>query len=259
MLLKNLKIYCLLFTILTSTKIYSQNFDTVVIRYHKWGVEPTHIVPCIKFEREYGIKKEYKITEKALTDSLKKLLGSLKKGKEKRLSVECKIYFINNGEVKREVCLNSKYVMDNGKIRKNNPLLISFINRLMITHSSSECDKRFYPSYIGNEFEGGVDSLYSYLNNEINKNNKLSNVEKTRFLIRCNVSKKGKSNNIDLRFIKCPSPNNSQLELYKHLYNIIRKIKWKSNPNRTKLDISEFYFIYPMNRNYCHPLNLRTQ
>ena len=57
MLLKNLKIYCLLFTILTSTKIYSQNFDTVVIRYHKWGVEPTHIVPCIKFEREYGIKK----------------------------------------------------------------------------------------------------------------------------------------------------------------------------------------------------------
>ena len=61
----------MLFTILTSTKIYSQNFDTVVIRYHKWGVEPTHIVPCIKFEREYGIKKEYKITEKALTDSLK--------------------------------------------------------------------------------------------------------------------------------------------------------------------------------------------
>ena len=111
--------------------------DTLIIRFFSWGVsDAPHLITCINYEAEVPFR-EYEVSDISAINLLSNELNRLQMTQEQDFSVECKLLCVKNGVVNNVICLNSEYIMINGKVYFCNKSIVNTIDTIMSKISPS--------------------------------------------------------------------------------------------------------------------------
>lgn len=231
--------------VLVSVKNYANiDVDTIVIRFMTWNVDDApHLITCINFETEVPYC-EYIVSDMSKITSLDDKLHNLRATKNLDFCVGCKLLYIKKGVVKNVICLNNKYVMENGIVYFCNDSLINMIDSLTKSITASAKKFNYMPELYGEEFSKGKKELHKILSSYYDKLRKKYNVHgTTRLEIFCKANKKGKTTVANTRLYN-KEINTEYIVKIEKLFNrfFLKKIRWKKNSTRMNADWIKVYY-----------------
>lgn len=238
-------IICLLSLLMVSLHLQSARVDSLLIRYNDWDTQLINISTCSNFERLRGYNKEIIVPETRYVDSLKFLLSDLVETEDEYFPVSCKIYIFDTDTVRLKICMNRNYVIQNGKMYRNNDSIVFFVNNLMVQHSISD-SKRFLPDIMGANYARGKQHLYNLLYKKLGEISISANYKGNMIMnIRCKADKKGKTTDVKISIVNPQKPSNKERSIVRKLAKFIKdNIFWEEDGERGPFDWISFPIRY---------------
>ena len=235
---QTIRISLLLICLFLSLQVKSTEKDSLLIRFNSWDKHPVHLSTCSNFEVMNGYKDEYIIPSESV-DTLKLLLNNLETAEDIYFPVGCKLYFFHNDTISLKVCMNRKYIAQNGLVYFNNDTIVEFINHLMGSFLPNvKSDNRFLPDIMGANYEGGMRKLYRTLNEELYKLSAIINYSGTMIMkISCEANKEGRTTQAEVKIVNPMQPSRKEYALAHRLRKFIKKhIVWVKDCDRGPYD-----------------------
>ncbi len=231
--------------LMVSLHVQSARVDSLLIRFNDWDTQPIHVSTCSNFERLRGYNKEIIVSETRYVDSLKLLLSDLVETEDVYFPVSCKIYIFDTDTVRLKICMNRNYVIQNGKMYRNNDSIVFFVNNLMVQHSISD-SKRFLPDIMGANYARGKQHLYNLLYEKLGEISISANYKGNMIMnIRCKADKKGKTTDVKISIVNPQKPSNKERSIVRKLAKFIKdNIFWVEDGERGAFDWISFTIRY---------------
>ena len=241
----NKVIIFILSLLMASLHVQSARVDSLLIRFNDWDTQTIHVSTCSNFESLRGYNKEIMVSETIYVDSLKYLLSDLVETDDEYFPVSCKIYIFDTDTVRKKICMNKKYVIQNGKMYVNNDSIVSFVNNLIAQHSLSD-SKRFIPDIMGANYIGGIQNLYNLLYEKIGEFSVSADYKGNMIMnIRCKADKNGKTTDVKISIVNPKKPSNKECSIVRKLAKYIKdNIFWEEDTERGPFDWISFPLRY---------------
>ena len=220
--------------------------DTLCIRFLSWDTyNLPHIVTCNNFEDELPYT-EHRVCSKTAVVKLLESLKNLHQTVDSDFSVGCKLFFLCDGNVVKKVCLNSKYVLMDGRTFICTQELMNTINDIMHKGVIMNRQDRFLPNKYGDEYIHGRETLFSELEAYYAKHvpESIRKNGDTRIVVYCKSNKKGKTTKIERVRIYNTNLSDSQTkDIERLIYRFfMRKVRWKPDETRMQSDWITIYY-----------------
>ena len=213
--------------------------DTLCIRFLSWDTyNLPHIVTCNNFEDELPYT-EHRVCSKTAVVKLLESLKNLHQTVDSDFSVGCKLFFLCDGNVVKKVCLNSKYVLMDGRTFICTQELMNTIDDVIKEGIVTNTHYNYDIGKYGNEYMGGRDSLFlkidHYLARKLPKS--IKNVGDIRIVVYCKADKNGRSTQVKIRLYNRILSKKQEKRLEKLLnYFFFHEVKWKPDETRMLSD-----------------------
>lgn len=218
--------------------------DTLIIRFFSWGVsDAPHLITCINYEAEVPFR-EYEVSDISAINLLSNELNCLQMTQEQDFSVECKLLCVKKGVVNNVICLNSEYIMIDGKVYFCNKSIVNTIDTIMSKISPSIEKFSYTPERLGEEYYKGKGELYNILSSQYNKIKKEYDIKGVTTLeIFCKADKKGKTKVANVRVFNNNIRTEDKLKMEKEINKwFLHKIRWKKDDTRMNADWIKIYY-----------------
>ena len=242
--------FCLFFTGCPAKQ--KKNVDTLYIRFFSWEeYNQPHIITCTNFEYELPYT-EYCISDQIKINRFLNNIDELQETSDTDFSVGCKIFFMRDGKVVKTACLNSHYVLINGKTYFCTKDLIDHINSMMYDGALVDTQKKYIYGKYGDEYIHGREALLSKFETYLAKKipDPIKKSGDIRIVVYCKSDKMGKTTRVDPRVYRVNNKLSDGEK--KYIEGLItkfftRKVKWKPDYTRMKSDWIKIMYKYKGN------------